>query len=70
MNAIETHIARHLPKGRGGACPEHLAPGGCLHVPDGDLVVVADGRDEGGGLGGVRTQVIYMVDVDYKEEEG
>lgn len=60
----DTHIARHFSKGRGRACPQHLPPGGSFHVPDGDFIVVADGRDEGGGLGGMGTQSIHMVDVD------
>lgn len=41
--------------------PEHLSPASCLHVPDRDLVVSTDCRDERRGLGGVGTQTIDMV---------
>jgi len=60
--SIETHIIGDGGKRRGRAGPQHLPPGGRLHVPHGHLIVVADGRDERGWLRGVGAQTMNVVD--------
>ena len=58
-----TYIICHLSERLSGACPQHLSASGSLHVPHRHLIVATDGRDEGGGVGGVRAQLVDMVDV-------
>lgn len=64
-----TYIVSHLGKGVGGAGPEHLASGGRLHVPDGDLVVAAHGGNEGGGVSRVSHQLVDVVHVVCRQGE-
>ncbi len=58
---ILVYIISHLSEGVSRASPEHLASGGRLHVPNRDLIVATHGRDEGGGVGRVGTELVHVV---------